>query len=601
MRQSLREDLVAGFVLALWCVVYITGAATTYQPADSAEFLSVAALGGVAHPPGYPLYTLLGILANTLFPGPIPFRLSLLAAFITLGTLIGLYKTLKAWTNKASVALLGASVGATTLHLWKHATHPEVFALLGFFAVWMIYFATQTSRQDISDTQRRNAWWMYALFTGLASAHHQSIILTAPFGVYALYYTFFHEDTKTQRILPHFLVGCGLFLVGFAPYLHIAFQKTTPPGSWGAFPHLSDVWDHFLRKEFGTFKSGIYKAKRPFWFHSVAYLKQALWPLGTFMMGLSALWLLGIWKTLRAPITWTLLASWCLAALLFPTQLMMGTSPLEQYVAARFFLLPDIFLILFAGLGIHTLYEALTEQRQWLLGGLTLLCLVSALLQYPHGSAKQRNWLETYGRDLLQEMPKGALLIEAKDEATCYGIAYLQYTLKLRQDVRFICAPHLSRRWYVEKLRRRWPEFKYPWHPKRISTLHLIKHYGDLGRDVHVATLYSHSIRRYFMWEPYGLSWKMVKQPRPPKAVEKGLLSRFRRLHTQTPLPKEEDAPWPASIIERYHYGWNALAQVYKAMGKPKDAKRCLTRGRTWWKLSRPGTPTSRSSRRATR
>jgi hypothetical protein len=45
-------------VFGLFLVLYALGAARTVQGGDAGEFMTIAATGGVAHPPGYPAFSL---------------------------------------------------------------------------------------------------------------------------------------------------------------------------------------------------------------------------------------------------------------------------------------------------------------------------------------------------------------------------------------------------------------------------------------------------------------------------------------------------------------------------------------------------------------
>ena len=72
------EALVGGSTLAL----YVHTLAPSILPADSGEFQLVAQVLGIAHPPGYPLYTLLGKLATLIPLKDAAYRVNLLSAII---------------------------------------------------------------------------------------------------------------------------------------------------------------------------------------------------------------------------------------------------------------------------------------------------------------------------------------------------------------------------------------------------------------------------------------------------------------------------------------------------------------------------------------
>src|SRR5881296_2406790 len=60
-------------------ILYFLTAAHDIVVGDSPELITAAVTLGVAHAPGYPLFTILGHLFSLLPFGPIPFRVNLLS------------------------------------------------------------------------------------------------------------------------------------------------------------------------------------------------------------------------------------------------------------------------------------------------------------------------------------------------------------------------------------------------------------------------------------------------------------------------------------------------------------------------------------------
>ncbi len=72
----------AGLVALVAFAVYAVTVEPSVPTGDSGELIAAATVLGVAHPPGYPLYMLLGHLA-TLLPGGSPaLRMNLLSALL---------------------------------------------------------------------------------------------------------------------------------------------------------------------------------------------------------------------------------------------------------------------------------------------------------------------------------------------------------------------------------------------------------------------------------------------------------------------------------------------------------------------------------------
>lgn len=178
---------------------------------DSLEFQVVLPTLGVAHPTGYPLYTLLGALwSRVLFPaGEWAWRVNLLSA-LSAATAVGLVAATAqhvvvvaraqgertngrrgsgvlaraaaspAWAG-ASPAWAGAAA-AMTFGLgpaWSSvATVAEVYALHNLFAALILWLCLRaTAAPPVS----RNRWLIgLALATGLGLAHHRTTVLLIP-------------------------------------------------------------------------------------------------------------------------------------------------------------------------------------------------------------------------------------------------------------------------------------------------------------------------------------------------------------------------------------------------------------------------------------
>jgi len=130
--------------------LYIITTARDVLPADSGEFQIVAPLLGVAHPPGYPLYTLLGRFFVAFVPvATEAYRLNLMSAVLAAATLTLLGAATRRWARRlgattpaAVIAGLMASVTlGTATTFWSQATVANIrmptmaAASLGLFAL----------------------------------------------------------------------------------------------------------------------------------------------------------------------------------------------------------------------------------------------------------------------------------------------------------------------------------------------------------------------------------------------------------------------------------------------------------------------------------
>ena len=79
LSREKRSTLAWAIVLSILAfILYFLTAARDIVVGDSPELTMAAVTLGVAHPPGYPSFTMLGHLFSLLPLGPIPFRINLL-------------------------------------------------------------------------------------------------------------------------------------------------------------------------------------------------------------------------------------------------------------------------------------------------------------------------------------------------------------------------------------------------------------------------------------------------------------------------------------------------------------------------------------------
>lgn len=214
---------------------------------DSGELLVASCMRSVAHPPGYPLYTLLshGIIRlwSTIPAARIGNVLSCvfgaLASVCTYYTLV-VYHGRKG--HSISYACLSVFLHLSpTLHLYY--SQAEVFALHHLLLsilllVAVLYFKTMNDRYVYAG----------ALLCGLSlSNQHTSILLILPLISFVFlqrpWYWIYNKNTLWIPVL---------VLVGLLPYLHLPLSSYRMEG-WGDSTSLQGFLTHVLRKEYGTF------------------------------------------------------------------------------------------------------------------------------------------------------------------------------------------------------------------------------------------------------------------------------------------------------------------------------------------------------------
>jgi hypothetical protein len=233
---------------------------------DSLEFQLVAYQLGIAHPTGYPLYTLLGKLFTFIPIGNVAYRVNLMsavfgAAGVTLTYLLTLQVAPPAevqiaiWTPKTTGEFptwpthIGGLVGALLLAMgpifWGQSTIAEVYTLNAFFMLALLLLVTFLPAFNVNTDL-----YILAFLAGLSLTHHRTMILLFP--ALALYLLLTFKSSQLFRFKT-LLLSPVFFLLPFLLYLylpvrgHIGSLDGTYQNNWAGF------WRQVSASGYGVF------------------------------------------------------------------------------------------------------------------------------------------------------------------------------------------------------------------------------------------------------------------------------------------------------------------------------------------------------------
>ena len=106
---------------------------------DSAELATGVFTWGIIHPPGYPLYLILGKIFSFLPFGDLAYRLNLMSAFFAALTTLVNYRIIKLLVKDNIVAVAGACIFAFSNYFWQMAVVAEVYTLHVFLLSLSLY------------------------------------------------------------------------------------------------------------------------------------------------------------------------------------------------------------------------------------------------------------------------------------------------------------------------------------------------------------------------------------------------------------------------------------------------------------------------------
>ena len=156
-------------------LLYLTTLAPDILPADNGEFQLVAAVLGVAHPPGYPLHTMLGWLMTLLPVGTIAWRVNLLSALLAAGTLTLVSAIVRHVTGRRLAGLAAAMALGTSTTFWAQATMTNVRTPTAFFVALGVYALVRYQKE------KERYLGLFAAALTLGMTHHLSFAFVSLF------------------------------------------------------------------------------------------------------------------------------------------------------------------------------------------------------------------------------------------------------------------------------------------------------------------------------------------------------------------------------------------------------------------------------------
>ncbi|MCP5096587.1 MAG: DUF2723 domain-containing protein, partial [Chloroflexi bacterium] len=177
--QGIPILLVIGFLL-----LYAITVAPDLLPADSGEFQLVAATGGVAHPPGFPLYTMLAYLLTQLPGNASPALLvSIFSLLTSSATLWVIHQTVVNLTKNQISAITAVITLGTATTFWAQATTTNIRSLTGLFTA--VFFSQLLQFHKAPSKQRDKHLALAAMTLSFGITHHPSLLFI---GIIALIY-----------------------------------------------------------------------------------------------------------------------------------------------------------------------------------------------------------------------------------------------------------------------------------------------------------------------------------------------------------------------------------------------------------------------------
>lgn len=470
--KPLRAIAVSPAAVSLACAlaalaVYSVTMAPGLTYIDSGELATVASRLAVAHPTGYPLFTLVGRLFTLLPLGDEPIaRLNLMAAMFCAAAVgfffffvRGLLRALDSREGRAggrgdtliTVSAAGGSlVLAFSRTFWQQALAIEVYSL----HVLLMTAALAVFVRGVQSTEQEGPgrWLVLSAFlVGLSFTNHMTTVLLIP-GLL----TWFLLARGWERGIARQLVRYGIPVLGaLSLYLYIPIRASREPvPNWGYAATAERFLWHVSGKQYRVwiFSSGETAIRQFREFFSGLPSELGYLPIPLAVAGLVLLW------------RWHRPAFWG-STVMFVT-CVVYSSNYDIHDIDPYYLLALAMLVLWSGVGLYWLGVALrgltARARSWAAAALFVPAALSLILHAPDLDASDDYAVEDYTRNMFASLEPGALVLSFQWDYWLSASYYVQLVRGERPDVVVIDKELLRRSWYIREIRRRFPQVTEP-------------------------------------------------------------------------------------------------------------------------------------------
>ncbi len=417
--------LVAGIIITVFLIYYYSLCPTVYL-IDSGELAAVSYTLGIAHPTGYPLYTLISHFFAHLPGEPIK-NLNILSALFSTTAAVFLYLTAKQVLKDKITPLLSVSLFAFSLTMWRTSVTNEVYPLTALFAVLIIH--------SLFMLRNSKGYYLIMYLIGLSLTNH-IIIFSLAIPVFC--YIIFVYRPSVKRIM----FGLLCALLGVSLYLYLITR--TAGGAelaWGSTYNLHRLIWHVTGKQYQVwmFTLSLRETFNNLFNGFTILLKDFL-----FIFVIPVFF--GFYHLYRVERKYF----WLLISIFLLNLLYAVNYPIpdiESYYIPGFIAL---ILILTYGLALIKKY------LQWFI--VLPIAVIIPIVNYNQCTLKDNTFGLDFGEAHLEQLPQNSLLVCSYWDIYSPTI-YLRKVKGMRRDLVIIDKELLRRTWYIKYIEEEYPEF----------------------------------------------------------------------------------------------------------------------------------------------
>lgn len=444
--------ILCSLIFLVMFSVYLSTLCPTVFVGDAGELIAAAYNLGSPHPPGYPLFCILGKFTSIFIPSAnIAYRVNLMCAILSSFALSILYlliiKLLNNWIDSNN-AVLNQTKNSLNMQLyvqilifisvlflgfsdtfWAQAVSAEVYALNIFLVIVLMFiiFAWSLGKKE------NKILYIFALIYGLGLGNHNISAFLCP--VFAIFVLLINRNILQQRKVI-FIIFFLFLLGGISIYLYLPLRALAKPLiNWGDPETFRQFLDHVTRKQYGKLSKFAHSA--PLFLQQMKFLYERLMSEFTLIpMLLAFIGALISYKNNKKVFLFLLLI-FLFTTVLITLLINYQITPATLMASSVFFTPSYVIVCIWSSYCLVYLFVKIKNSKGIKIFYITVL-LIAAIFLFKK-SIFSNNLSDhfvayDYGNCLLFTLPYESTVIASGDNSM-FSLAYLQLVEKKRPDV----------------------------------------------------------------------------------------------------------------------------------------------------------------------
>lgn len=394
---------------------------------DGGLFQMVCHLDGIAHPPGYPLFTMICHAAVRM---PNAVNGNLLSATLGALAVAMLHEVAFAIRPDRRFAYAASLAWGLTTTFWSQSIIIEVYTLaaLMFMICWWVTF-------QLVRTRELKYWYLLCFLYGLSLSDHWPLMILSTLAIVVTAWPVLSELLASCKSPTFIAASLGCFVLGLAPYITLITNTDPKMAVFGGIHSFKGLVHYIARSEYGGSDSNPVagfsdKLKFAGWL-----VRHSLLQLGPVGAPFIVIGMVESFRRLQRHLAIALVLLFAGSTYLLLMLLNFEYSPFSRSVFRPYPIIAYAALAIWFALGVIFVCDRVGKVSTTGKHLIVPAALLAALMvNFPAMDRSHDHLVGDYMRTLLNSLPKHAVLFVQGDNETG-PIGFLHYVDGVRPDV----------------------------------------------------------------------------------------------------------------------------------------------------------------------